>query len=117
EGPFFKGWKVTASTRDGEGRTFLGRPTRPPTKAAFANTKAACSKAPAVPLIAEFSSPLLAVRCAHEFQKGLAARNRDTPEQQRMWFRAGINLGDVMIDGDNLYGESVNIAAPLPAVI
>ena len=64
-------------------------------------------------LIAEFASPLSAVLCADDFQKSIAARNRDCPEPQRMWFRAGINLGDVMIDGDNLYGEGVNIAARL----
>ena len=64
-------------------------------------------------LIAEFASPVSAVLCADDFQKSIVARNRDCPEPQRMWFRAGINLGDVMIDGDNLYGEGVNIAARL----
>jgi class 3 adenylate cyclase/tetratricopeptide (TPR) repeat protein len=64
-------------------------------------------------LIAEFASPLSAVLCANDFQESIAARNRDCPEPQRMWFRTGINLGDVMIDGDNLYGEGVNIAARL----
>lgn len=64
-------------------------------------------------LIAEFSSPVSAVLCANDFQECIAARNRDCPAPQRMWFRAGINLGDVLIDGDNLYGEGVNIAARL----
>ncbi|MEX3007048.1 adenylate/guanylate cyclase domain-containing protein [Hoeflea sp. TYP-13] len=64
-------------------------------------------------LIAEFSSPSTAVLCAVEFQKMIATRNRDCPKQQRLWFRVGINLGDVMIDGENLYGEGVNIAARL----
>ncbi len=64
-------------------------------------------------LIAEFASPLSAVLCADEFQQNIAARNRDCPEPQRMCFRTGINLGDVMIDGENLYGEGVNVAARL----
>ncbi|WP_170577782.1 adenylate/guanylate cyclase domain-containing protein [Ruegeria arenilitoris] len=64
-------------------------------------------------LIAEFSSPSSAVKCAVDFQNKIAARNRDSLKQQRMWFRVGINLGDVMIDGDNLYGEGVNIASRL----
>ena len=62
-------------------------------------------------LIAEFGSPLTAVHCAKEFQGRVADLNRETPEQQRMWFRVGINLGDVLIDGENLYGDGVNVAA------
>ena len=64
-------------------------------------------------LIAEFSSPNSAVLCAVDFQNKIAARNRDCLKQQRMWFRVGINLGDVMIDGENLFGEGVNIASRL----
>ena len=64
-------------------------------------------------LIAEFASPISAVLCANDFQKSIAVRNRDCSAPQRMWFRAGINLGDVVIDGENLYGEGVNIAARL----
>ncbi|MEW2915602.1 adenylate/guanylate cyclase domain-containing protein [Ruegeria sp. ANG10] len=67
-------------------------------------------------LIAEFSSPSSAVKCAVDFQNKIAARNRDCLKQQRMWYRVGINLGDVMIDGDNLYGEGVNIASRLEEV-
>jgi adenylate cyclase len=67
-------------------------------------------------VIAEFSSPVQAVVCANEFQQRLAKRNRKNPEQQRMWFRVGINLGDVMVDGDNLYGDGVNIAARLEQI-
>ncbi|MEZ5930756.1 MAG: adenylate/guanylate cyclase domain-containing protein [Alphaproteobacteria bacterium] len=64
-------------------------------------------------LIAEFPSVLEAVHAAVEIQQELAARNRDLPETERMWFRIGINLGDVMVEGDDIYGEGVNIAARL----
>jgi adenylate cyclase len=64
-------------------------------------------------LIAEFSSVVEAVQCAIEIQRELAGRNRALPEPQQMWFRVGINLGDVMVENDNIYGEGVNIAARL----
>ncbi|MES0881574.1 adenylate/guanylate cyclase domain-containing protein [Roseibium sp. SCP14] len=64
-------------------------------------------------LVAEFSSPSSAVLCAVEFQDRIAERNRGRSELQHMWFRVGIELGEVMVDGDNLYGEGVNIAARL----
>ena len=64
-------------------------------------------------VIAEFSSVVEAVQCAIEVQRELAARNRDLPEAEQMWFRIGINLGDVMVEDDDLYGEGVNIAARL----
>jgi adenylate cyclase len=64
-------------------------------------------------LIAEFSSVVEAVQCAIEIQRELAGRNRELPEPQQMWFRVGINLGDVMVENDDIYGEGVNIAARL----
>jgi adenylate cyclase len=64
-------------------------------------------------VIVEFTSVVEAVQCAVEIQRELAGRNMELPEKQRMWFRIGINLGDVMIEGDDLYGEGVNIAARL----
>jgi len=64
-------------------------------------------------VIAEFSSVVEAVLCAIEVQRELASRNRDLPEAEQMWFRIGINLGDVMVENDDLYGEGVNIAARL----
>ena len=64
-------------------------------------------------VIAEFSSVVEAVQCAIEVQRELAARNRTLPEAEQMWFRIGINLGDVMVENDDLYGEGVNIAARL----
>jgi adenylate cyclase len=64
-------------------------------------------------VIAEFSSVVEAVLCAIEVQRELSVRNRDLPEAEQMWFRIGINLGDVMVENDDLYGEGVNIAARL----
>ena len=64
-------------------------------------------------VIAEFASVVEAVQCGIEIQRELAARNRDLPETEQMWFRIGINLGDVMVENDDLYGEGVNIAARL----
>ena len=64
-------------------------------------------------VIAEFSSVVEAVLCAVEVQRELAVRNRTLPEAEQMWFRIGINLGDVMVENDDLYGEGVNIAARL----
>ncbi|MCH9053473.1 MAG: adenylate/guanylate cyclase domain-containing protein [Proteobacteria bacterium] len=64
-------------------------------------------------VIAEFASPVEAVRCAIEIQKTLEERNVALAEDRRMRFRIGVNLGDVMIEGDNLYGDGVNVAARL----
>ena len=64
-------------------------------------------------VIAEFPSPVEAVRCAVEIQRQLATRHLDLPENRRMRFRIGINLGDVIVEGDNLLGDGVNIAARL----
>lgn len=64
-------------------------------------------------IIAEFASVVEAVQCAVEIQRELAARNHELPETQKMWFRIGINLGDVMVENGDLYGEGVNIAARL----
>ncbi|MGE0255641.1 MAG: adenylate/guanylate cyclase domain-containing protein [Alphaproteobacteria bacterium] len=66
--------------------------------------------------IAEFSSPLQAVLCANVFQRQIARVNEDEAPDHRMWFRVGINLGDVMTDDDNLYGEGVNVAARLEQI-
>jgi adenylate cyclase len=63
--------------------------------------------------IAEFASVVEAVQCAIEIQRELAGHNHALPEAEQMWFRIGINLGDVMVENDDLYGEGVNIAARL----
>jgi WD40 repeat protein/class 3 adenylate cyclase len=67
-------------------------------------------------VIAEFASPVEAVRCASEIQSAIEQRNGALPEQSRMRFRIGINLGDIVPDGDNLMGDGVNIAARLEAL-
>ncbi len=67
-------------------------------------------------VIAEFASPVEAVRCATEIQLELDKRSADVPEARRMRFRIGVNLGDVMVEGDNLMGDGVNVAARLEAM-
>ncbi len=64
-------------------------------------------------LIAEFASAVEAVQAAVEIQQELAVSNQALPAARQMWFRVGINLGDVMVEQDDLYGEGVNIAARL----
>ena len=66
-------------------------------------------------VIAEFGSPVDAIVAATEFQRDLRDRNEGVPETDQMLFRVGLNLGDVIIEGDNLYGDGVNIAARLEA--
>jgi len=67
--------------------------------------------APGDNLLAEFASVVDAVQCAVEIQKILKAKNEDLPIDKRLEFRIGVNIGDVIQDGDSLYGEGVNIAA------
>jgi adenylate cyclase len=62
-------------------------------------------------LLAEFVSVVDAVECAVEIQRELTARNGELPPSRQMQFRIGINLGDVIVDGDRIYGDGVNIAA------
>jgi len=62
-------------------------------------------------LLVEFSSVVDAVRCAVELQRAMIDRNAGIPEDGRITLRIGINLGDVIIDGEDIYGDSVNIAA------
>jgi adenylate cyclase len=62
-------------------------------------------------LLAEFSSVVDAVESAVEIQNGLKAKNGELPEDRRMEFRIGINLGDVIEDGERIYGDGVNVAA------
>ena len=67
-------------------------------------------------LLAEFGSVVDAVQCAVSIQKELQMRNADLPENRRMEFRIGINLGDVIEEEDRIYGDGVNIAARLEAL-
>ena len=69
--------------------------------------------APGDNLMAEFASAVDAVQCAVEIQKELGAKNAGLPVDRRMEFRIGVNLGDVIIEGDQIYGDGVNIAARL----
>jgi adenylate cyclase len=64
-------------------------------------------------VIVEFASPVEAVRCAVDIQRELETHNVELPEDRRMCLRIGVNLGDVMVEGDNLLGDGVNIAARL----
>ncbi len=67
--------------------------------------------APGDNLLAEFGSVVDAVNCAVEIQRELAERNAELPENCQMQFRIGVNLGDVIEDGERIYGDGVNIAA------
>jgi len=62
-------------------------------------------------VLAEFTSVVDAVSCAVKIQQELAKRNAELPDERKMQFRIGVNLGDVVEDGDRIYGEGVNIAA------
>lgn len=67
-------------------------------------------------LLAEFGSVMGALQCAAEVQKELEARNAQLPDTNRMRFRIGINLGDVIQEGKRIYGDGVNIAARLESI-
>ena len=67
-------------------------------------------------MLVEFPSVVDAVRCAVEIQRAMTDRNVETPEDKRITFRTGINLGDVIIDHEDIYGDGVNIAARLEAL-
>jgi len=72
--------------------------------------------APGDALLAEFESVVDAVKSAAEIQRELTKRNTELPTDRRMEYRIGINLGDVMIDGDSIYGDGVNIAARMESL-
>jgi class 3 adenylate cyclase/tetratricopeptide (TPR) repeat protein len=67
-------------------------------------------------LLLEFSSVVDAVRCAVEVQRGMAGRNADVALDKRIDFRIGINVGDIIIDGDDIFGDGVNVATRLEAL-
>jgi len=67
-------------------------------------------------VLVEFQSAVEAVICGSEFQNTIKERNNSVPEEEQMEFRIGINMGDVVIEGGNLYGEGVNVAARLEAL-
>jgi adenylate cyclase len=67
-------------------------------------------------VLLEFPSVVAAVECAVEIQAVMAERNADIADDQKMIYRIGINLGDVLVDGDDIYGDGVNVAARLEAL-
>ena len=67
-------------------------------------------------ILAEFASVVDAVRCAVEVQRGMAASNADVPTERRIEFRIGINLGDVIVEAGDIFGDGVNVAARLEAL-
>ena len=67
-------------------------------------------------LLVEFASVVDAVRCAVDVQREMAQRNADLPADRRIEFRIGINLGDIIEDGREIYGDGVNVAARLEAL-
>ena len=66
--------------------------------------------------LVEFASVVDAVECAAAIQSGVAERQAELPEDRRIAFRIGINIGDVIIEGDDIYGDGVNVAARLEAL-
>jgi adenylate cyclase len=64
-------------------------------------------------LLVEFASVVDAVAATAAIQRGMASRNADVPQERRIDFRAGINIGDVIVQGDDIYGDGVNVAARL----
>jgi adenylate cyclase len=67
-------------------------------------------------MLVEFGSVVDAVRCAVDIQRCMVGRNAEVPTEKRIQFRVGINLGDIIIDGDDIYGDGVNVAARLEAL-
>ena len=62
-------------------------------------------------LLAEFGSVVDAVQCAVEVQTELKEKNQDIPEDKRLVFRIGVNIGDVIQDGDRIFGDGINVAS------
>ena len=67
-------------------------------------------------LLVEFASAVDAVRCAMEIQRAMSERNAVIPEDRRIEFRIGINVGDIIVDEGDIYGDGVNIAARIESL-
>ncbi len=67
-------------------------------------------------MLVEFASVVNAVACAVEIQRSMRRRNEDVPQDRRIEFRVGINLGDIIVDGDDIFGDGVNVAARLEGI-
>jgi class 3 adenylate cyclase len=66
--------------------------------------------------LVEFASAVDAVRCAVEIQRAMAERNADIPEDRRIEFRIGVNVGDIIVEKQDIYGDGVNVAARLEGI-
>src|SRR5437899_9665328 len=64
-------------------------------------------------MLVEFPSVVNAVACAAEMQRGVRGRNTGVPQDRRIEFRIGVNVGDVIVQGDDIFGDGVNVAARL----
>ena len=67
-------------------------------------------------MLVEFASAAESVRCAVEIQRAMAERNANVAEEKRIEFRIGINVGEIIIEGDDIYGNGVNVAARLEEI-
>src|SRR5262249_25727323 len=67
-------------------------------------------------LLVEFASVVDALRCAAKVQAGMAERNTPLPNDRRIEFRIGINMGDIVVEDSDIFGDSVNVAARLEAI-
>jgi len=67
-------------------------------------------------LLLEFASAVNAIRCADEVQRGMVSRNADVESNKRIEFRIGVNVGDIIIDGGDIFGDGVNVAARLESI-
>src|SRR5271169_4538900 len=67
-------------------------------------------------LLAEFASVVDAVRCAAEVQRGMLDREPEVPDERRIRFRIGVNLGDVIVEAHDIFGDGVNVAARLESL-
>ncbi len=67
-------------------------------------------------LLAEFPSVVEAVQCAVDIQKSMIGRESDLPEERRIKLRIGVNLGDIIVEGSDIYGDGVNVAARLEGI-
>ncbi len=67
-------------------------------------------------LLAEFASVVDAVRCAGEIQRGMIDREPEMPDERQIRFRVGVNLGDIIVEEHDIFGDGVNVAARLEAL-
>ena len=67
-------------------------------------------------ILVEFASTVDAVRCALGIQRAMPERNADLPPDKKIEFRIGINVGDIIVEGDDIFGDGVNVAARLESI-